>query len=163
MSEDLDVPIGSTGKTTPSESTESLLQNIRSLMTSTEYSAVRRQVESGDLSHWLAGFFYFLKFIDEDDCFLECTIKGMKAFLTQAARWEAHEPETAKNREVEIMIAKREKTNDFSGIHNRHTVTLWNMLDATLFESLVHLFLSNSKVREISSFQKIKLSLKEYD
>jgi len=149
--------------TIPKEAADSIFKITRLLLTATEYAALRTQVENGELHPWVATFFYFLKFSDEDDTFLEFSIKGMNTFLSFAEGWEAKAPEKAKTREVEIRIAKREKANGFSSLHNSHTVSLWNMLDATLFEGLVHLFLGYPKARELEDFRKIKFNVGQYE
>jgi len=111
---------------------------------------------------WMGTFFYFSKFLDEDRCFLEFSIKGMETFLKLSEGWKQRNPEALEKRRVDLSIVNRENGHGFPGLHARHTVSLWNMLDVTLSESLVQLFIADSAALELPAFDKLKFSVAQY-
>ena len=131
---------------------------IRIVVNAADYADVRAQIERGDMPWWTGTFFYFMKFLDEDSCFLEFSVKGMQLFIDLAER----SPEKYENRKVSLRIAREEKKRGFAGLYGRHTVSLWNMLDATLSESLTQLLLAKGKTLELPAFQKIKFSVAQF-
>lgn len=131
-------------------------------MSAAEYSQLRREIVSQSMPSWMAGFIYFSKFLDEDECLLEFSVKGIDLFVKRLGTLAKRDPEVIKRRAVSYVIAVKERNEKFPGIHARHVVSLWNMVDATLSEALARLLIEQSPNLRLDQFRKISFSIAQY-
>lgn len=135
---------------------------LQLVMNAMEYSQVRSALDDGSMPWWMGTFFYFARFIDEDACFRRFTSSGMKTLVHLAEGWKKRHPERIKEMALQLRIANNEINKGFPTLYSRHIVALWNMLDATLSDSLVQLFKARPETLDHRMMKKITFTLIQY-